>query len=206
MIPSIAVSITLGAISWTLLEYVLHRWLGHDRRTRPNPFAAEHVRHHSEGDYFAPAHKKLLAAAAVMLILSGPAVAAAGIAQGLSFVAGLIAMYGLYEVLHRRDHTHPGVGRYMRFLRRHHFYHHFVDPSTNHGVTSPVWDWVFGTLRAPGVIKVPRKLAMRWLTDRITGQVLPEFAQHYELAGGASSRSRGHAPARKALASIPADS
>ncbi len=199
MIPSLVVPVVLGALTWTLLEYAMHRWLGHDRRTRPNPFAAEHVRHHGEGDYFAPARKKLLAAAALTLVLSAPAVVVAGVAAGLSFVGGLIAMYGLYEILHRRDHTHPGVGRYMRFLRRHHFYHHFVDPSANHGVTSPVWDWVFGTLRPPGVVRVPRKLAMRWLTDATTGEVLPEFAQHYELVGHPIPRRSRGADARGSL-------
>ena len=33
------------------MEYVIHRWLGHDPRFRPNPFAAEHVRHHGQGDF-----------------------------------------------------------------------------------------------------------------------------------------------------------
>jgi hypothetical protein len=69
----------------------------------------------------------------------------------------------------------------MRFLRRHHFYHHFTDPGFNHAVTTPIWDWVFGTLRAPGLIRVPPKLAMRWLVDPHSGCVRPAHARHYEL-------------------------
>ena len=46
-----------GVVSWSLLEYVIHRWLGHDGRFRGNPFGVEHVRHHAEGNYFAPTVK-----------------------------------------------------------------------------------------------------------------------------------------------------
>ena len=53
----------------------------------------------------------------------------------------------------------------------------------NHGVTSPVWDVVFGTLQKPGIIKVPRKLQMRWLVDPATGAVREELAGHYALVG-----------------------
>ncbi len=176
-----AFALLLGAVAWTFLEYVLHRWLGHDARTRPNPFAAEHVLHHSRGNYFAPAWKKGLSALGVAGLLIGPSVLVAGPLAGAAFVAGLVAMYLAYEVLHRREHTHPGWGRYARFLRRHHFCHHFTDPSCNHGVTSPVWDWVFGTLREPGRIRVPPRLAMDWLLDPATGDVRPAYACDYEL-------------------------
>ncbi|KPK17802.1 MAG: hypothetical protein AMJ62_00780 [Myxococcales bacterium SG8_38] len=171
----------LGAISWTFLEYVIHRWLGHDARTRPNPFAAEHVRHHSEGNYFAPSWKKAVAAVLFTAMLIGPSIALAGVAAGSSFVAGLITMYVAYEVVHRRDHTHPGSGSYMKLIRRHHFYHHFTDPHFNHGVTTPLWDWVFGTLQPPGLIRVPPKLAMPWLVDPSTGDIRPEHTKHYAL-------------------------
>jgi hypothetical protein len=40
------------------MEYVLHRWLGHDPRFRPSLFAPEHVRHHGEGNDGAPSWKK----------------------------------------------------------------------------------------------------------------------------------------------------
>ena len=55
---SIAVAAIVGALTWSFLEYVIHRWLGHDRRFRGNPFGVEHIRHHAEGGYFAPNKKK----------------------------------------------------------------------------------------------------------------------------------------------------
>ena len=54
----VVVAHALGVFTWSFAEYVVHRWSGHDVRLRPNPCAAEHVPHHSEGNYFAPVWKK----------------------------------------------------------------------------------------------------------------------------------------------------
>ena len=174
-------AVLAGAATWTFAEYLLHRFLGHDRRTMPNFFSVEHTRHHSQGDYFAPTPKKLalgLLAVVVVLPLAG---LLAGLAPSAAFTAGFVAMYVTYEVVHRRSHTHQGIGRYARWLRRHHFHHHFENPHVNHGVTTPIWDVVFGTWARTSQIRVPVKLAMRWLCDPATGEVWPAFRRHYEL-------------------------
>ena len=171
----------LGVLTWTFLEYVMHRWLGHDRRFRKGMFAAEHIRHHIEGDYFAPTWKKVVFAATGTALLAPLAVLALGAAHGLAYVAGLMLFYGAYEVLHRREHTHAGLGAYGRWARRHHFYHHFENARVNHGVTSPLWDIVFGTYRKPGVIHVPDRLCMAWLRDPETGRVRREHAAAFVL-------------------------
>jgi len=108
-----------------------------------------------------------------------------GAVSGLSFVAGLLGFYVTYEVLHYRSHTRPPRGRYGRWLRKHHFYHHFGNPKHNHGVTSPIWDIVFRTHARPDKVRVPRRLAMMWLTDPDTGEVAEAYADDYVLVGGA---------------------
>ena len=170
-----------GVLTWTLLEYVLHRWAGHVYRR--NVFGVEHTRHHSEGDYFAPTWKKAMAGTALALILIGPAGLLLGWSVGLSYVAGLVGFYLVYEWLHRREHTHGPATAYGRWARRHHFWHHFGNPKVNHGVTSPLWDWVFGTYHAPELIRVPQKLCMVWLRDPATGEVWPEHASGYAVRG-----------------------
>ncbi|MGZ3425339.1 MAG: sterol desaturase family protein [Polyangia bacterium] len=179
---SVVVAAVAGALSWSLLEYVIHRWLGHDRRFRGNPFAVEHIRHHVEGDYFAPSWKKGIIAAVVAVVLGAPALLVGG-AAGLAWVGGLLGFYGVYELLHRLEHVSPGRGPYARWARRHHFTHHFVDARCNHGVTSPLWDLVFGTYRRPGRIAVPPRLKMRWLEDPRTGRVRADWADTFELRG-----------------------
>lgn len=180
---SLAIAATLGVLTWSLLEYVIHRWLGHDSRFRPNFFESEHTQHHAAGDYFAPSWKKVAAAGAALAVAAPLASLAVAPPLGLSYAAGLAGFYLFYEFVHRRAHTHVGVGRYGRWLRRHHFYHHFANPAANHGVTSPIWDLVFGTYRAPGMIKVPVRMAMPWLVDPSTGDVRSELASWYQLRG-----------------------
>jgi sterol desaturase/sphingolipid hydroxylase (fatty acid hydroxylase superfamily) len=172
----IALPLALGALTWSLSEYALHRWVGHDAKSKTD-FADEHRTHHAQRGYFAATSKK--AAHAVPLVLAGLALGwfALG-AAGAAYVVGFAVTYVAYEALHRRLHTHGPRGPVGRYLRRHHFAHHFNGPQTNHGVTSPVWDHVFGTWRDPGVIRVPEKHAMVWLVDE-AGDARPEFAADY---------------------------
>lgn len=181
LVASTAAAAAGGALTWTLLEYLIHRWAGHDRRFRRTPFGVEHVRHHAEGDYFAPTWKKVAIAAGFVALVLPLAHAVAGGVAGLAYVAGLATCYASYEVLHRREHVCAGIGGYGRWARRHHFHHHFVDPRSNHGVTTPLWDLVFGTYRRPERIPVPPKLCMPWLLDPATGEVRAEHAGAYRL-------------------------
>ena len=176
----LAAAALLGALTWSFLEYCIHRWMGHDRRFRRSAFGREHLRHHVEGDYFAPTRTKVIVAAVAAAGVGPPAALVAG-AAGLAWVAGLLGFYAVYEVLHRREHTHAGIGAYGRWARRHHFHHHFVDGRTNHGVTSPLWDLVFGTYRRPATIPVPPRLCMAWLRDPRTGGIRAEHAGRYVL-------------------------
>ena len=117
------IAFVAGALTWTLLEYLIHRWMGHDRRFKRTPFGVEHIRHHIEGNYFAPSWKKVLFALGLAVVLV--------VLAGIAYTVGLLASYALYEVLHRRYHTHAGFGAYGRWARRHHFHHHFVDGRKN---------------------------------------------------------------------------
>lgn len=185
MIVSVVIAAFSGALTWTLLEYWIHRGLGHGKRFRKNPFAVEHIRHHIEGDYFAPSWKKLLAAGVAAGIASVPAILVLGTTVGLAYVAGLIGFYGVYEAMHRLEHVWPGLGPYGRWARRHHFAHHFTDARYNHGVTTPLWDLVFGTYKKASTIVVPKKLCMEWLKDPETGNVRSDWADTYVLQGSA---------------------
>lgn len=173
-----------GALFWTFMEYVLHRFVFHGPGGG-GPGAREHRTHHAHVDYFAPWWQKGAAAVAVTAVLWPLASWAAGGAAGAAFTAGFVFAYGLYEWLHRRAHTHAPRGRYGRWLRRNHFAHHFVDPRRAHGVTTPLWDVVFGTRLPLGRLRVPRKMAMPWLVDG-RGRLREAYARDYELTGAGS--------------------
>jgi sterol desaturase/sphingolipid hydroxylase (fatty acid hydroxylase superfamily) len=195
-LPGVVLAFVAGAFGWTLAEYGLHRVVFHELR-RAALGAAEHRKHHAEPDYFAPAWQKALAALAAAGLMLPVLMLAAGAAHGATFTAGFIAMYLAYEVLHRRCHTHPPRGRYGRWRRRNHFAHHFADPHRAHGVTTPLWDRVFGTTLHVERVRVPRALAMRWLLDA-EGRVRAPFAADYELVGRPGGRAGAAASGRLA--------
>ena len=171
----------VGAAGWTLLEYVLHRFVFHGTSAK-GPGAKEHRRHHAQVDYFAPSWQKALAAMAATAIVLPFFSLIAGVQLGFACTLGFISMYLLYEILHRRAHTRPPRGRYGRWRRKNHFAHHFVDPRLAQGVTTPFWDFVFGTGLSVDRVRVPRRLAMSWLVD-MNGEVRAAYASDYELVG-----------------------
>ena len=177
---SLFIPFFLGVFFWTILEYTLHRFLGHKKHLK-NVFTTEHLRHHREGDYFAPAYKKAIAALLVLAISTLILGLIFNWLSAFTFSFGLSLMYGVYEFLHKRAHTHAPFNFYGRWLRKHHFYHHFKNPKKNHGVTSPVWDIVFGTYVKPEKLRVPQKLVLPWLIDFNSHQILPKFSSDYEL-------------------------
>lgn len=151
---------------WTLLEYVLHRFVFH-RRWLGKLAAREHMTHHAKVDYFSPFVKKVALAIPVLGVIVLAASAAMGLRLGTSVPLGVLAGWATYEVIHRRIHVSAPVGSYGLWARRHHLLHHFGRSDMNHGVTTPIWDWVFGTLAARETVRVPRQHATKfpWLLE-----------------------------------------
>ncbi len=177
-----AALLVLGMGLWTFGEYVMHRFAMHELRGR-GLASREHLRHHAERDSVLEswylAWTGILVVGAVLALAARIVLGPVGVCLGVGWVAG----YGFYDWIHWRAHRRPIAHPYERWVRRHHFHHHFGHPMANHGVTTPVWDLVFGTYERPeGPVRVPRRLAMRWLVDD-HGEVRPEHATDYELVG-----------------------
>ena len=169
-------------VLWSFMEYVLHRFAFHERRGR-NYGSREHLRHHASRDY--RLWKNPEAWLGVFLVGGALGVLAGwliGPAAGWGLGAGYVVAYFTYEAIHGIAHCFAPKTRYGRWYRKHHFHHHFAAPLRNQGVTTPVWDKVFGTFDEPGQVQVPRRMAMRWLLDE-DGNVKPEFQADYAVRG-----------------------
>ena len=172
----------VGMFSWSFVEYGMHNWNGHLCRGKTR-FSRAHLRHHADPEYEQTTQEKILQTVPIgslVVIISSLFIGWAG---GFTYLGGMLLAYLLYSYSHWASHALPPKTAYGRWMRRHHFYHHFTNSKFNHGFTSPIWDMVFGTYRAPGVIRVPRKMAMVWLVDEETQEVHPEYAADYELIG-----------------------
>jgi len=172
-------SFFFGVLLWTLLEYILHRYLGHVHKGK-NFFKTEHLQHHGKFAYFAPAHKKLIAAIVVFCLFLGLMSLIFPVLYTFSFLLGTYSMYALYEITHFRFHSKLPVAPIFIVLRKHHFFHHFHNPKTNFGVTSRIWDRVFGTFTSVEKVRVPQKMAMTWLLDG--GEINQQFSSDFYLA------------------------
>jgi len=171
-----------GIVSWTLLEYAIHYWLGHLPKGRIL-ISSEHLKHHRDILYFTPLRLKLRGAAPVLV---GLGVLVAGLASGriaAGYVAAVALGWTVYEVLHQTIHVRGPSTRYTRWAARHHLHHHFVAPRKNHGVTTPLWDWIFGTYQRSTRVSVrPRERAgVPWLQSARAAATPPDYLADYEL-------------------------
>ena len=161
-----ALAFVLGLVLWTFLEYVLHRWAFHER-VLGMAVAREHIEHHAKVDYFAPLSVKLAIAVPIVgtIFALGLLFTAATFASGL--VIGVLSGWIVYEVIHRRIHVAAPLNGYGRWARRHHLSHHLGNAKLNHGVSTPIWDHVFGTYAPDATVLVPRRHAAKfpWLLE-----------------------------------------
>lgn len=176
---TIVIGLVGGAFLWTFIEYALHRFGGHQKRFG-RQVMREHLGHHATPDYFTPAPKKLVLAVPVIGTLAALGFLALGPA-GLALAVGTAFGWTFYERLHRLTHVRGPRNRYGEWARRHHLHHHFQNAKSNHGVTTPLWDYVFGTFERPERIKVPRRhvRCFAWLLDG--DEVDARYADRYRI-------------------------
>jgi sterol desaturase/sphingolipid hydroxylase (fatty acid hydroxylase superfamily) len=207
-IATVAAALAAGAMLWFLAEYLLHRFAMHHLHGR-GIMSREHLEHHVHSSWsFGSTH--LLSWAGVILVgaaLWGPLVlVVAGPLAAVSVALGWAAGYAFYEYQHARAHLAPPRSRYGRWLRSHHFHHHFGHPMANHGVSIPLWDHVFGTHERPDRVRVPRRLVLPWMLDD-DGELRTEFRGDYVLVGTVDrdARQEGIDRARAFASLAPTD-
>ena len=140
--PALGFAFATGLATWTLLEYVLHRWVFH----RVAWFRTRHSEHHQDPKAFigTPTWMSIAAMGAFVLL---PSVWMWGAAIGCSFTAGLSLGYLVYAAAHYgAHHAHFAPGTYLSRLKRRHAIHHHAGSESNFGVTTQFWDRVFGTI------------------------------------------------------------
>lgn len=180
-----------GWLLWTLGEYLLHRFAMHHLHGK-GIMSREHLEHHVHSTWsFSNTH--LLSWAGMLLVgavvwmplfwwLATPLV-------GVAVAAGWAVGYFFYEYQHAMAHLRPPSATYSRWVRAHHFHHHFGHPMANHGVSVPWWDHAFGTYEQPDRVRVPRRLALPWMVDG-RSELRAEFTDDYVLVGRATNDER----------------
>ncbi|MEZ5239124.1 MAG: sterol desaturase family protein [Microthrixaceae bacterium] len=205
----VLVSFVVGVNLWFLAEYLLHRFAMHYLHGK-GIMSREHLEHHVKAGWsFDYTH--ILSWLGVGVV--GGAVwlplgwLVGGWTVAIPLAVGWPVGYAFYEYQHAMCHLRPPTNRYQRWVRKHHFQHHFGAPMLNQGVSVGWWDRLFGTDDMPEKVRVPRRMAagLGWIIDD-TGELREEFAADYELVGSYDTDERQEGIDRaKAFASIAPD-
>ena len=137
-----------GAFAWTLVEYLMHRFLFHYKPSSHWGKRLHFVFHGVHHDYPNDA-KRLVMAPAVSIPLAIIFYASFRWIMGEYFVApffsGFVLGYLFYDMTHYAiHHLTINNGLWMK-IKKHHMIHHYKDGDHGYGVSSKLWDLVFKT-------------------------------------------------------------
>lgn len=137
-----------GVFTWTLTEYLLHRFVFHYEPRSAWGKWIHFMMHGVHHDYpndslrlvMPPAVSIPLAALffALFRVLLGEA-------YTWPFFSGFVSGYLCYDMIHYATHHFAMKGAVSLWVKQHHMRHHYQTDDFNYGVSSPLWDFVFGT-------------------------------------------------------------
>lgn len=155
--PRAAAYMVAGAATWTVVEYLVHRYLLHGRfpdgagwleHRLHRYFDTAHGDHHQRpwdglhinGGFDTVPFAVVLAAASFLAPLPTAPV----------LMATILTSYVIEEWVHYSVHFHLFSSRYFVYIRKHHLYHHSARGSgTAYGLSSGLWDVPLGTRIPP---------------------------------------------------------
>ena len=138
-----------GMLTFSLVEYLVHRYLFH---VTPNSKAKEkfqytiHGVHHEYPKDLERLAMPPILSAIISIVLLLLFVWAMG-DYALAFLPGFLVGYCAYLGVHFIVHAWPPPKNLFKKLWINHSIHHYKDNEIAFGVSSPLWDYVFGTIR-----------------------------------------------------------
>ena len=153
-----ATAFVAGLVAWSFAEYWIHRAVFHGQLG----FEAMHEMHHAlPKDLIGVASWGTFAGFAVVwLLLAGLFGSAISSAMTAGFALGYLVYCTVHVAIHHR--AAQGLGRYGAMMLALHQGHHRGGRG-NFGVSSPLWDIVFGTFRPqPAGFVVAIRSRIKW--------------------------------------------
>lgn len=137
-----------GMFFWTFFEYLAHRylfhWVANSGRAQRFIYTLHGNHHHYPRDkqrLFMPPIPSLIIASVVFgltyLVLGN---------NSFIFFPGFIFGYLMYGSMHYAIHAWNPPFKWMKGLWRNHHLHHYKNEHNGFGVSSTLWDHVFGTM------------------------------------------------------------
>jgi len=145
---TVIVMFLVGIVYWTLIEYLLHRFVFHYEPRTAWGKRLHFIMHGVHHDYPNDATRLVMPPSLsiplaiifyyITLLIFGGMLA-------IPTFAGMVFGYVCYDTIHYATHHLPMKRGVLLWLKQHHLRHHYRDDGTGYGVSTPLWDYVFGT-------------------------------------------------------------
>jgi dihydroceramide fatty acyl 2-hydroxylase len=143
----------VGLAVWSLSEYLLHRYLFHYEPTHPTlkwVWYLIHGVHHEQPQCKTRLVMPPILSIPLALLFFTLFQVVVGTAIGAPLwvaplFAGFVTGYISYDMLHYAEHHLSMKWGFLKFVKRYHLLHHYKTPEHRFGVSSPLWDYIFGT-------------------------------------------------------------
>ncbi|HVZ38213.1 MAG TPA: sterol desaturase family protein [Candidatus Kapabacteria bacterium] len=139
-----------GVLSWSFIEYILHRFVFHYQPKSEWGKRFHFILHGVHHDYPNDATRLVMPPGisiplaiifyVVFLLILGPHLTPPAF-------AGMVFGYLCYDMLHYATHHFSMKRGIWLKLKQYHMRHHYGEENTGYGVSSPLWDYVFGTIQ-----------------------------------------------------------
>jgi sterol desaturase/sphingolipid hydroxylase (fatty acid hydroxylase superfamily) len=136
-----------GWLLFTFVEYLVHRYVYHMEASTPKKAKMQYTMHGVHHDY--PKDKQRLAMppflsvtiSTILLLIFELLLDK----YSFSFLAGFLVGYAFYLLVHYSVHIFRMPNNFLKALWINHSIHHYSPEDAMFGVSSPIWDYVFGT-------------------------------------------------------------
>jgi len=137
-----------GLVSWTLAEYIIHRFVFHYQPTSKFGQKLHFICHGVHHDY--PKDSLRLVMPPILSISLAfffyyTFTSFMGQSILTPFFAGFVTGYLFYDIGHYAIHHFNMHGKIMLAIKNHHMRHHYQDSTRGYGVSSPIWDLIIHT-------------------------------------------------------------
>jgi cyclopropane-fatty-acyl-phospholipid synthase len=130
-----------GLAAWPAVEYALHRFVLHGLP----PFRSWHVQHHRR-PWALICAPTIVSAMLIGTLLFLPALLVGGLWRAGALTFGVLSGFLAYAVVHHAIHHWRAEGAWLKECKRRHFHHHReFGQAACYGVTTRLWDDLFGT-------------------------------------------------------------
>lgn len=139
----------LGLLTFTWVEYMVHRHVFHMKTYTAVRAKLQYTMHGVHHEF--PKDKDRLAMPPLLSVtISTILLLLLKLVLGefvFAFLPGFLVGYAAYLAIHYMVHAYQPPKNFLKALWVNHSVHHYKDGEVVFGVSSPLWDYIYGTMR-----------------------------------------------------------